>query len=277
MVFLRLIPGRLLLVLCLILGLALDARTSAQTLDPAIPYVPTPDAVVNLMLKLGDAGPGDVHYDLGSGDGRFVIAAICDFDVARSVGIDINPRRIRESRENAQKAGVSGKTRFILGDLFKQDLIGVDVLTLYLSPEVNRRLRPKILSEMAPGARVVSHDFRMGDWEADAHQRFGKSDIYMWVVPAEIGGAWRGTASEGSVAVDFRQKYQELSGLLEIRGQQVPLQGRLDGKKIRFHAVVMQGGQTEKLRFTGQVADDGITGRMKIDGESQRVSLQPLG
>ena len=150
-----------------------------------VPYVPTPEAVVDKMLEVAKVGPSDVVYDLGSGDGRIVIAAAKKG--ARAVGIDIDPERIREARANARKAGVEKRVEFRQGDLFEADIKDATVVTLYLLTGINRKLRPKLLSELKPGTRVVSHAFDMGDWKPVSEQQVGSSTVYYWVVPERSG------------------------------------------------------------------------------------------
>jgi ubiquinone/menaquinone biosynthesis C-methylase UbiE len=147
-----------------------------------VPYVPTPDAVVDRMLEVAKVGPNDVVYDLGSGDGRIVIAAARKYG-ARGVGIDIDPQRIREAQDNARKAGVTGRVEFRQGDLFKADIREATVVTLYLLGSVNLQLRPKLLAELKPGTRVVSHAFQMGDWKPAEVHRVERASVYYWVVP----------------------------------------------------------------------------------------------
>ena len=143
-------------------------------------YVPTTTEVVDRMLDVANVGPLDVVYDLGCGDGRIVIAAAKKYG-ARGVGVDLDPARIREARANAKKAGVEQLVRFEVADLFKTDLTEATVVTLYLLPELNRRLKPKLFAELKPGARVVSHDWDMGrDWPADEYIKLGTDGIYMW-------------------------------------------------------------------------------------------------
>ena len=148
-----------------------------------VPFVPTPEAVVDKMLEVAAVGPNDVVYDLGSGDGRIVIAAAKKG--ARAVGIDIDPERIREARQNARRAGVDRRVEFRQGDLFKADIGEATVVTLYLLTGVNRQLRPKLLAELKPGTRVVSHAFDMGDWKPVSEQRVGSSTVYYWVIPGK--------------------------------------------------------------------------------------------
>ena len=151
-----------------------------------VPYVQTPHEVVAQMLRLADVGRNDVVYDLGSGDGRLVIAAARDFG-ARGVGVEIDPRLVAQSVESARRAGVGDRVTFREQDLFQTDLADATVVTLYLSPALNLRLRPKLLRELRAGARIVSHDFDMGDWpparalRIDVRER--ASQVYLWVVP----------------------------------------------------------------------------------------------
>ena len=147
-----------------------------------VPFVPTPERVVEGMLDLAKIGPKDVVYDLGSGDGRIVITAAKKHG-ARGVGIDIDPQRVKEARDNARRAGVADRVEFREGDLFKADIREASVVTIYLLSSVNLQLRPKLLAELKPGTRVVSHAFDMGDWKPAATQKVGSSTVYYWVVP----------------------------------------------------------------------------------------------
>lgn len=156
-----------------------------------VPYVPTRPEVVDAMLKLANVKKGDLVYDLGCGDGRIVVAAARDYG-ATGVGVDIDPQRIKEANENARTAGVTGKVKFIQGDLFKTDFSKATVVTMYLFPEINLKLRPKILA-MKPGTRIVSHAFDMGDWEPEQTIRVGGSTIYLWTVPAKKAPAKKTT------------------------------------------------------------------------------------
>ena len=145
------------------------------------PYVTTPEEVVDAMLKLAGVDAHDTVYDLGCGDGRIVIAAAKKFG-AHGVGIDLNPERIREARANARQAGVEALLQFQVNDLFDSDIRGATVVTLYLLPDLNLRLRPKLFKDLKPGTRVVSHDFHMGDWKPEKEQSVGSSRIYLWTI-----------------------------------------------------------------------------------------------
>jgi ribosomal protein L11 methylase PrmA len=134
------------------------------------------------MLKLGNVGAGDIHYDLGCGDGRIVVTAVQKFGAARGTGYDIDPQRIKEANENARQAGVTDKVKFIIGNLFEADFHDATVVTLYLLPEVNLKLRPKLLKDLKVGSRIVSHQFDMGDWEPDKKIQIDSRTVYMWTV-----------------------------------------------------------------------------------------------
>ncbi|MDD4777821.1 MAG: methyltransferase domain-containing protein [Fermentimonas sp.] len=157
-------------------------QLNAQQIVLDVPYVPTPQKVVDGMLELADVKKGEVVYDLGCGDGRIVITAAKDFG-ATGIGVDLNPERIEEANANAVEAKVENKVTFHQGDLFNFDFSKADVLTLYLLPDVNLKLKPKILAEMKPGSRVVSHAFTMGDWEPDESITIEGRNVYLWIIP----------------------------------------------------------------------------------------------
>jgi SAM-dependent methyltransferase len=146
-----------------------------------VPYVPSPDGVVTKMLEMAKVGPKDVVYDLGSGDGRIVIAAAKKG--ARAVGVDIDPERIAESNANARSAGVTRRVKFIEQNLFDTDFREASVVTLYLLPGVNMKLRPKLLTQLRPGTRIVSHSFNMGDWKPAQTAEVDGANVYLWIVP----------------------------------------------------------------------------------------------
>jgi ubiquinone/menaquinone biosynthesis C-methylase UbiE len=150
------------------------------------PYVPTPPLVVTEMLRLADVGPKDVVYDLGCGDGRIVIEAAKRF-AARGVGVDIDPRRIEESNVNGKKAGISDRVQFFTKNLFDMDFSDATVVALYLVPEVNLKLRPKLLKELKPGSRIVCHQFDMGDWKPTATALVDCRWVYLYIIPATQG------------------------------------------------------------------------------------------
>ena len=161
------------------------AQTSTTEKPLDVPYVPTKEPIVDRMLQMAKVKPGDVLYDLGCGDGRIVIAAAKRFGI-RGVGIDIDPVRIAEAQENAKKAGVSDRVTFIQGDLFDADVKPASVVTLYLLPDVNLKLRPKLQSDLKPGSRIVSHNYNMGDWKPEQSAKLTVDGtehmVYMWTV-----------------------------------------------------------------------------------------------
>lgn len=167
----------LLLVLC-----ALPVARAQQYGESGdVPYVPTPQQVVEAMLKLGNVQAGDVLFDLGCGDGRIVVTAAEKFS-ATGTGIDLNPKRIAEANENARKAGVADKVKFLEQNLFDSDVSAASVVTLYLLPEVNLKLRPRLLQQLKVGARIVSHSFDMGDWQPDKTVDADGRILYLWNV-----------------------------------------------------------------------------------------------
>jgi SAM-dependent methyltransferase len=158
-----------------------------------VPYVPTPTAVVNAMLRLGNVKKNDVLYDLGSGDGRIAITAAQKFGT-RGVGIDIDPQRVKEANQNAQTAGVTDRVEFRQQDLFTTDLSKATIVTLYLLPEINLKLRPRLLSQLKPGTRIVSHAFDMGDWKPQKVVQVAGTTIYYWTVPPKVSKKAEATA-----------------------------------------------------------------------------------
>ena len=153
---------------------------------PDVPYVPTPQDVVDRMLKLAAVHKGDIVYDLGCGDGRIVVTA-AKLGAARAVGVDINPERIAEANKNASAAGVTDRVKFIQGDLFTVPIRDATVVTLYLLPSVNLKLKPRLLSELKPGTRVVSHSFDMGDWKPEKTEEVDGRYLYYWTIPEHAG------------------------------------------------------------------------------------------
>ena len=159
--------------------------TGKQLRSPDVVFVPTPHEAVDAMLKVAKVGKNDVVYDLGSGDGRIPIAAVQKYNAARAVGIDINPERIREAEANHKAAGVGDRVRFLNEDLFEAKIGEATVVTLYLLPSLNLKLLPKLLSELKPGTRIVSHAFDMGSWKPEQTLSAGGATIYYWTIPAK--------------------------------------------------------------------------------------------
>lgn len=233
---------RRLLALLLIL---VAAPAAAQDLD--VPYVPTPAAVVERMMALGEVGPGTRLIDLGSGDGRIALAAARRG--ARALGVDLDPVRIAEAQAAARLEGLEGSARFRRQDLFDTPLREADVVTLYLLPDVNLRLRPRLLTELRPGTRVLSHNFDMGEWRPDAEEEIGASRLFTWVVPAVVGGAWTMTLADGSILpLEIEQTFQQASGTL---GSSILRAVTLRGTSLAFTA----NGRD----YSGIVGDSTIT------------------
>jgi SAM-dependent methyltransferase len=168
-------------ILALLVTHTIAAQIDGPARRPDVPYVPTPPEVVDAMLKAANITKNDVLYDLGSGDGRIVIRAAKDYGTT-GIGIDINPQLVEQARQNAAKEKVSDKATFKVGDLFEEDLSKATVITLYLLPDVNLKLRPKLL-ELKPGTRIVSHAFNMGDWKPDKVIDINGRTVYFWRIP----------------------------------------------------------------------------------------------
>jgi len=239
---------------------AVSAGCGPGLVGPSIPYVATPEGVGAEMLRLAEVGPADIVYDLGSGDGRLVIAAAREFG-ATGVGVELDPNLIQTSRERAAMAGVASRTRFLWQDLFATDFREATVVTLYLTEEVNLRLRPRLLRELRPGSRVVSHNFSMADWPPDRLQRVrgpdGMHTIYVWLIPGAFTGRWQLTFAEPpaqTATLELTQRFQLVKGTLDIEGQRSAAEGSLEGDRFQLTA----GAQT----FTGQVNGNVATGRM---------------
>jgi SAM-dependent methyltransferase len=226
--------------------------------SPAPPRLDAPQVasdmqVVDAMLSLASLRPDDYVIDLGSGDGRILIAAARS-NGAHGLGVDIDPAAIQQANRNASAAGVTGLVGFRQQDLFQTPLQEADILTLYLTAEVNLRLRPRILSQMRPGTRVVSNAFDMGDWHYDERRRVGAANIFLWIVPAQVEGTWTLTDGSRSVPLVIDQEFQRFTGTAGEDGRVE--QGRLEGNKIRFIANIGGGrrvyeGIVDGNRMTG--------------------------
>ena len=256
----------------------------SEELTPEVPYVPTPQEVVVEMLKMAAVTSNDIVYDLGCGDGRIVITAAKVFG-ARGVGVDNDPGLIRRSNENARQAGVTDRVKFFEQDLFKTDIREASVVTLYLLPELNLLLRPKLLQDLKPGSRIVAHEFDMGDWKPDRTGKVPKVKLYYhpaipyekdtyfyyWVVPANVEGVWRWTLSTASGNQDYTlhlaQKFQEIDGSVQAEGQAKRIEdAQLEGDRLSFN--LSEDGGTGKvlMRFQGKIERDAIMGRVDIEG-----------
>jgi Ribosomal protein L11 methyltransferase (PrmA) len=248
--------GPLLAPLTAVVVAGATAAVAQQQPRLDVPYVPTPQEVVDRMLQLGKVRAGEFHIDLGSGDGRIAVTSAARHG-ARSLGVDLNPVRIEEARANAKKAGVSDRAVFELKNLFETEIGKADVVTMYLLPSVNIDLRPKVLRDMWPGTRIVSHAFDMGDWQPDHRESVIGRTVFLWIVPAQVQGRWTvDGAQKFTVTID--QRYQQISGTADIGGNPVPLRdASLSGAEIGF-AVDIDG---MPYRFQGIVNGDRIDGR----------------
>jgi hypothetical protein len=227
--------------------------SSALAQRPEVVFEPTPQETVVRMLNLARVGGGDFVIDLGSGDGRIPIAA--GRNGARALGVELDDQLLEKARSSAQTAGVASRVTFRKEDLFRTPLDEATVVTLYLLPEMNVRLRPRLLG-LRPGTRIVSHQFPMGDWRPDTVDDNG-GRIYLWIVPANVAGRWAVSAGSQKFTIELRQQYQEISGVATIGGATQSLQeARLRGSTIEFSLDV--GGRA--TRFRGTVAGNGIQG-----------------
>jgi SAM-dependent methyltransferase len=261
--------GFLALALCIAASTGCSTVTRIQISAP-VPFVTTPPGVVKAMLKLADVTGSDIVYDLGSGDGRIVIAATRDFG-ARAVGVEIDPKLVQESERNAENAGVSSRVRFLQQDLFQADITEATVVTLFLLPGVNAILAPKLLKELRPGTRIVSYWYDMGEWQPDKTIRVDTLGVYYWVVPAHVDGMWTlniPTAEGiGSQILSFRQAFQKISGSVRLNGRKLDLRDpRIDGEHLSFTASGTVGGELVLMRFSGRVQGGQAAGVVEVKG-----------
>jgi hypothetical protein len=236
----------------------LPARAAAPILDE-VPFVVTPDNVTLAMLEMARVGPGDFVIDLGSGDGRIVILAARRFG-ARGLGVELVEDLVRQSRESARRAGVADRAEFRTQDLFETDLSAATVVTLYLLPEVNLALRPRLLA-LKPGTRIVSHDWDMGDWKPDRTHVLDvpdkpvglekKSRVHLWIVPAQVGGSWCGTGSAAGTRLAIDQAYQSFTVTLESPGRRHVFRGRINGTVVRAGEMLILHAEGDRLKVAG--------------------------
>jgi SAM-dependent methyltransferase len=240
-------------------GLACALPWQAQAMEE-VPFITTPDNVTLEMLRLAQVAKGDHVIDLGSGDGRIVILAAQRFG-ASGLGVEIVPDLVRQSQDNARKAGVADRVQFREQDIFKTDLSPATVVTMYLLPEVNLALRPALL-KLAPGTRIVSHDWDMGDWKPDAtsvvpvpDKKVGlqkSSKVHLWTVPADVHGLWCGTGLLSGTQFAVQQQFQTFTATMTRAGRVRDYEGRIDGHQLhslpgakRAMELRVQGAQLE--------------------------------
>lgn len=240
------------LAIVIVAGVALAEKFEPRVGQPGkdVVWVPSPQALVDRMLDMAKVGPGDIHFDLGSGDGRTVITAARRG--ATAFGVEFNPNMVKLARENAKKAGITAT--FIEGDLFKADISKATVITLFLLPDINLRLRPKIL-DLKPGTRVVSNSFDMGDWTPDQTIQAGGEctswcRAHLWLVPAKVAGTWK-LPDGGTLTLE--QRYQVITGSLRLGASNMNINtGKVIGDQITFTAGTMH--------YTGRVNGNTIEG-----------------
>jgi hypothetical protein len=246
------------------------------------PYVQTPQNVVDRMLEVAKVGSKDFVIDLGSGDGRMIITAAKKHG-ARGFGVDLDRRLVTLSNRLAAKAGVSERAVFYERDIYQTDLSPASVVTIYLLPEVNLMMRPRLIAMLKPGTRVVSHDYDMGEWTPDLAftmdapgktvGRDEKSKVFFWVVPAKVSGKWRwydreGTGPQRSYELVLEQFFQKIEGTLSIDGKPVPIQNaKLTGEEVSFSAMIDPAAPTE---FTGRVINNAMEGVVRTGGASAK-------
>jgi len=235
-------------------------------------WVPTPDALVTKMLQAVKTTKDDLVFDLGSGDGKIPIAAAKEFG-ATAVGIEYNPDMAELARRNVKRAGVDGKVRIITGDIFKEDFSKATVVTMYLLPDLNLKLRPIIL-KMKPGTRVTSHQFHMGDWEADEKLNIEFRDAYVWYVPADVAGEWAIKEESGGFegVVTLAQRYQRVGGTITTGGKTQPLLSpTLTGDKLAFSFVDNENNlRTVKTTVAGAT----MSGDLSWFGRSTNITAR---
>ena len=241
-------------------GALAQAQPTPSTYEPSVGqegkdviWVPTPQALVDKMLNMAKVAPNDYVIDLGSGDGRTVITAAKRG--VQALGIEYNPDMVELSKRSAQKEGVSDRAKFVKADLFASDFSKATVITMFLLPDINLKLRPKIL-DLKPGTRIVSNTFTMGDWSSDGSVTADQSEgcqsycvAYLWIVPAKVGGTWRFPQGE----LTLKQEFQMLSGQLRTAGKVTPItNGRVSGDQLTFVA----GG----VDYSGRVNGNSMAG-----------------
>ncbi|MCC6611542.1 MAG: class I SAM-dependent methyltransferase [Burkholderiales bacterium] len=225
-------------------------------------WVPTPEELVERMLRMAQATSKDFVIDLGSGDGRIAIAAAKKAG-ARAMGIEYNPDMVELSNRKAREEGVAGQVKFVKADIFESDFSQASVITMYLLPGLNLKLRPKLL-DMKPGTRLVSHQFNMDDWEPDERDNLEGRAAYLWIVPAKVQGGWKLTAGGETHDVTLTQRYQKVEGSVKLGRIEAGLRDvALRGDEIKFAWVDSAGVRHE---FRGRVSGASMEGTVRSEG-----------
>jgi SAM-dependent methyltransferase len=259
-------------VALLIAGFAPDAAAQAAKKEEFTPqvgqagkdviWVPTPEELVERMLRMAQATSKDFVIDLGSGDGRIAIAAAKKVG-ARAMGIEYNPDMVELSTRKAREEGVAGQVKFVKADIFESDFSQASVITMYLLPGLNLKLRPKLL-DMKPGTRLVSHQFNMDDWEPDERDNYEGRAAYLWIVPAKVQGSWKLTAGAEAHDMSLTQRYQKIEGHVKLGRIEAGLRDVwLRGDQIKFAWVDNAGLRHE---FSGRVSGAAMEGAVRSDG-----------
>ncbi len=237
------------------LAISQDNRNGQGKVDLDVPYEPSSEEVVLTMIDLAKVGKDDTVYDLGCGDGRIVITA-SQKTGAVGVGVDLDPDRIKESLDNARKGNMTDRVKFFQQNLFQTEISQATVVMLYLYPEVNLKLRPKLLRELKAGARVVSHSHDMGSWEPDETRVASNGHrIHFWVIPANVSGAWKWNmpGEKAPYILKLNQQFQKASGTLHAGSYEIPVKNlRITGDRVEFGIERMVGGQVQKFYFSGR-------------------------
>jgi protein-L-isoaspartate O-methyltransferase len=259
-------------------ALFLDALISYSSAQPRMErkliYVPTPQIVVDKMLEVAKVTRDDVVFDLGSGDGRIPITAAARYG-ARGFGVEINPRLVAEARANAKAAGVSDRVVFRRQDLFQTSVREATVVALYLFVWANEKLRPRLISELRPGSRIVAHDFPIGDdWKPDVEEDFENRTVYLWTVPAQVAGTWHITGGPPGLEVNFTQQFQKIEGTATVDARLVPLRNaRLRGDAIEF-TIVLEN--QKPMLFRGRVNGNTMEPQPHTDGLSGWFAVRAM-
>ncbi len=245
-------------------GKAEMASVSRERVQLDVQYGPTPSDVIEEMLRIAQVKKDDRVYDLGCGDGRIVITA-AEKTGASGIGIDIDPKRIRQSIRNAEKARVTDRVHFIQQDLFDADIQDATVVMIFLNPAVNIKVRPKLLRELKPGTRLVSHHHTMGTWKPDSASNIDDHPVYLWVIPASLEGDWELSYSEGNrqhrYTLHTTQTFQEFQGSLSGKVFSYPIEeARLSGDTIEFSAALPENAAETMLKFQGRIQGDTMAG-----------------
>ena len=241
-------------------------------------WVPTPDELVTRMLQLGGVTRDDYVIDLGAGDGKIVIAAAKQFG-ASGLGIEYNPDMVAHAQRRAKEAGVADRARFEKADIFESDFSKADVITMYLLPTLNLKLRPKLM-KLRPGTRLVTHAFTMGGWQPDETSRAGGASAYLWLVPANVNGQWELSYPQGGRAVKHavhveRQRYQFPEGTVQLGTAETSLRdARVIGERVRF---AFTGTDGVLRSFDGKVSGDRIEGQVNDGRRSERFTATRKG